>query len=243
LANTEQYSDALRDCLVFLPLSTPPAFIRSLAQSGQRVGIDVPRGMFGTEKAVQEALCAAADAGACAALCGNIGAIPLAKEAKLTAIGGFGLNITNRQALAFYHERGLAAATLSMELTFPQMQALCDTVLPTGIMVYGRQPLMLTRNCPRKAALGSCAACNHQGIKDRTGTQFPVMCAGGCSEVLNSVPLYWGDRTNEIPHTAFHLFHFTTETKQEVSAVLHAYHKGTPPPPAITRGLYRRGVE
>ncbi len=243
LADAAQVSDALRPHLVFLPLDTPTDTVRTLVTAGQKVGVDVPRGMFGTEEAVAEKLKSAAEAGAVAALCGNIGAIPLAEAAGLSPIGGFGLNLMNSQALSFCKGVGLAAATLSMELTFPQMQALGDTSLPVGILLYGRQPLMLTRNCPRKSALGSCAGCQHQGLTDRTGAQFPVMCVGGCSEVLNTVPLYWGDRMNEVPRAAFYLFHFTTESADEVAAVLAAYRQGTPPPPAITRGLYRRGVE
>ncbi len=243
LADAAQVSDALRPYLVFLPLDTPTDTIRALTAAGQKIGVDIPRGMFGTEDAVAEKLKTAAKAGASAALCGNIGAIPLAKAAGLTPIGGFGLNAMNSQALSFCKGVGLAAPTLSMELTFPQMQAFGDTPLPVGILLYGRQPLMLTRNCPRKSALGSCAGCQHQGLTDRTGARFPVMCAGGCSEVLNTVPLYWGDKMSEVPCTAFYLFHFTTETSDEVAEVLAAHRQGTPPPPAITRGLYRRGVE
>lgn len=243
LADVTQYSDLLRPHLVFLPLSTPPDIIRTLNAAGQTIGVDIPRGMFGTENDVAAALSDAAAAGATAALCNNIGAIPLAKAAGLCPIGGFGLNVMNKQSLSFYKGVGLVGSTLSMELTFPQIKALGNSPLPTGILLYGRQPLMLTRNCPRKSALNSCAGCQHQGLSDRTGAQFPVMCAGGCTEVLNSVPLYWGDKMNEVPHVAFYLFHFTTETRDEVAAVLHAYRQGTPPPPAITRGLYRRGVE
>ncbi len=243
LADITQYSDALRNHTVFLPLSTAAQDIRRLAQSGQAVGVDIPRGLFGHEEATLAALHAAADAGAHTALCGNVGAIPLAKAAGLKAVGGFGLNITNTQALAFYREQGLSATTLSMELTFPQMQNLRRAALPTGLLIYGRQPLMLTRNCPRQCAVGSCAGCRAQGLIDRTGAQFPVMCAGGCSEVLNCVPLYWGDELPKVPPMAFYLFHFTTETAHEVADILAAYRHGATPPPAITRGLYRRGVE
>ena len=243
LASAEQYTDALRPHLVFLPLDTPTDTIRALTAAGQKVGVDIPRGMFGREDAIAASLRAAAEAGAVAALCGNIGVVPLAKAAGLSSIGGFGLNVMNKQALSFYKGVCLAAATLSMELTFPQIQAFGEPPLPVGILLYGRQPLMLTRNCPRKSALGSCAECRHQGLTDRTGAQFPVMCAGGCTEVLNTVPLYWGDKLHEVPHAAFYLFHFTTETSDEVVAVLTAYQNGSTPPPAITRGLYRRGVE
>ncbi len=243
LADAAQYTDALRPHLVFLPLDTPPDTVRALTAAGQKLGVEIPRGMFGQEDAIAAALRAAAEAGAVAALCGNIGAIPLAKAAGLSPIGGFGLNLMNKQALSFCKGVRLNAVTLSMELTFSQMQALDEPPLPVGILLYGRQPLMLTRNCPRRSALGSCAGCRHQGLTDRTGAQFPVMCAGGCSEVLNTVPLYWGDKMNEVPSAAFYLFHFTTETSEEVAAVLTAYQNGSTPPPAITRGLYRRGVE
>ncbi len=242
LSSAAQYSDVLRPYLVFLPLDTPTDTVRTLTAAGQKIGVDIPRGMFGTEDAIAQKLKAAAMAGATAALCGNVGTIPLAKAAGLSPIGGFGLNLMNSQALSVCKGVGLAAATLSMELTFAQMQVLCAP-LPVGILLYGRQPLMLTRNCPRKSALGSCAGCNSQGLTDRTGAQFPVMCTGGCSEVLNTVPLYWGDKMNEVPKVAFYLFHFTTESADEVAEVLRAYRDGTPPPPAITRGLYRRGVE
>lgn len=243
LADAAQYSDALRPYLVFLPLDTPADTIRDLVADGQAVGIDIPRGMFGTENAVATKLKTAAEAGARAALCGNVGAIPLAKAAGLSPIGGFGLNVMNAQALAFCKGVSLVAVTASMELTFSQIQALGEPPLPLGILLYGRQPLMLTRNCPRKSALGSCKDCHGQGLTDRTGAQFPVMCVGGCSEVLNTVPLYWGDKMNDVPAAAFYLFHFTTETRDEVASVLNAYREGMPPPPAITRGLYRRGVE
>ncbi len=242
LADIKQYTDALHPYTVFLPLSTPAADIRSLTAIGQTIGIDIPRGLFGTEERVRAALKAAADAGAAYALCGNIGAISLAKECGLKPIGGFGLNITNTQALAFYCAHGLSAATLSMELTFPQMRPLLTAALPCGVLLYGHQPLMLTRHCPRQCAVG-CDGCHHQGLMDRTGACFPVMCSGGCSELLNTVPLYWGDRIQEVPAAAFYLFHFTTETAEKVAQILHAYRTGATPPPAITRGLYRRGVE
>ena len=244
LADIVQWSPALRADGVFLPLTADETAIRRILDAGQAIGADIPRGMFGQEEAIRAALRRFSEAGATAALCGNIGAIPLAIEAGLLPVGGFSLNITNRETLAFFRERGLSAATLSFELTFPQIRALCaDAPLPVGLMVYGHQPLMLTRNCPRSAALGGCRDCRHQGITDRTGTTFPVMCAGGCSEVLNSVPLYWGDRPDEIPAVDFRLFHVTVEDAARAAAVMNAYRDQAAPPAAITRGLYRRGVE
>ncbi len=241
LASASQWSPTLSCDRVFFPLDTPPETLEKACRAGQRVSVAVPRGLFGTEKATAERLAVAKAAGADSALCGNVGAIPLAQAAGLSAVGGFGLNITNPQALAFYREQGLTAATLSMELTFERVPK--SACLPMGLLVYGHQPLMLMRNCPRRCATGSCADCHHQGITDRTGTAFPVLCENGCSQVLNSVPLYWGDRLSQLPPVDFHLFLFTVESPAEVAAVLERYRTGAGAPGHITRGLYRRGVQ
>ncbi len=242
LADAAQYSEHLGADVVILPLSTPADTLRYIANT-VTMGVEIPRGMFGQEERIRQQLSAAKAAGAKLALCGNVGALPLAQEAGLVAMGGFGLNLTNREALNFYTDRGLAMATLSMELTCGQMARLLPAPLPVGIMVYGHQPLMLTRNCPRKAALGSCKDCHGQGITDRTGTAFPITCVSGCAEVLNSVPLWWGDKVSELPTVDFHLFLFTVEDAPRCAAVIAAYKQGGKPPAAITRGLYRRGVE
>ncbi len=242
LQNAAQYSEKLGADMVILPLSTPTETLSAIAKQTV-VGVEIPRGMFGQEDTIRRRLAAAKKAGAKLVLCGNVGALPLAKEAGLVPMGGFGLNLTNREALSFYAERGLKMATLSMELTVGQMKRLIPAPLPLGVMVYGHQPLMLTRNCPRKCAAGSCKGCAGQGITDRTGTAFPVVCESGCSEVLNSVPLWWGDKLTELPAVDFHLYHFTVEDAARCAAVIAAYTGGGKPPAAITRGLYKRGVE
>lgn len=215
------------------------------AAGGDAFGIEIPRGLFGTEEAARRALAAAREAGVRYALVGNVGALPLAREAGLTAVGSFGLNITNRDALAAYAAEGLAAATLSMELAFPEMAFAADSPIPTGLLLYGRQPLMLMRNCPRRAARGDrCDGCTpERGVTDRLGVTFPTACEDGCTELLNSAPLYWADRLREVPRCAFWLLHFTVESPDEVAATLRAYRRGGAPREGITRGLYRRGVE
>ena len=242
LQSATQYSEKLGADMVILPLSTPVDTLSAIAKL-VTVGVEIPRGMFGQEEAIRLRLKEAKAAGAKLALCGNVGALPLAQEAKLAAMGGFGLNLTNQEALCFYAEQGLQMATLSMELTLGQMKRLTPSPLPVGMMVYGHQPLMLTRNCPRKSALGSCKGCTGQGITDRTGTPFPVVCEGGCAEVLNSVPLWWGDQLTALPAVDYHLYHFTVEDADRCAAVIAAYKQGGKPPAAITRGLYKRGVE
>lgn len=215
------------------------------AGRGEAFGIEIPRGLFGTEEAMRRALSEARDAGVRYALVGNVGALPLAREAGLYPIGGFGLNITNRDALAAYAAEGLTAATLSMELAFPEMAFAADSPIPTGLLLYGRQPLMLMRNCPRRAARGDrCDGCTpERGVTDRLGVTFPTACEGGCTELLNSAPLYWADRLREVPPCTFWLLHFTVESPEEVATILRAYRRGDAPREGITRGLYRRGVE
>lgn len=207
-------------------------------------GVEIPRGMFGMEETIREQLRKAVAAGARYALCGNVGAVPLAVEAGLCPVGGFGLNMANREAVAAYAEEGLMAATLSMELSFGQMGFARTSPLPTGLLLYGRQPLMLTRNCPRQCHGASCAACAPaDGVTDRRGVTFPTACMGGCTELLNSVPLYWADKLNEVPPMDFYLLHFTTESPAEVERIVDGYRRGAAPSGEITRGLYRRGVE
>lgn len=233
-----------------VPLDTPPEVLRRLC-ARRPTGVEIPRGLFGADEAARRLLAAAKDAGAAFALCGGVGAVRLAREASLPPVGGFGLNVANRDALRAYAEEGAAAAVLSMELTFAQMAfaARGQAVIPAGALVYGHQPLMLLRACPRRAAEG-CAGCGDsrpRAMTDRRGAVFPLECGrdrpGGCVELLNGDCLFWADRLNELPPLDFWLLHFTGEDAGEVRETLRAYRGGGRPPERLTRGLYRRGVE
>lgn len=227
---------------VFFPLDTDPAILRAWADK-TAVGVEIPRAMWGMEADIRRRLAEAKAAGAVAALCGNIGAIPLCIETGLQPVGGFGLNVTNTGTLAALSSLGVTATTLSQELTFAQMKQAWPGKI--GALVYGRQPLMLVRACPRQGAVG-CKGCDGKNgaIVDRMGVRFPLECHRKASvEVLNSAPLWWADKQEELPPLDFKLLHFTTETAEEVDRVLSAYWHGGPNPKQITRGLYRRGVE
>ncbi len=221
------------DCFI-VPLGCYP--------SVARWGVEIPRGLFGGEDAVRTALRRAVQAGATFALCNNVGAVPLAREAGLAPLAGAFWNITNEQALAAAAQDGAQAAILSFELTFPQMQFAQDKGC-VGLFAYGRQPLMLLRACPVSVSKGCAACAGKSELIDRTGAHFPVHCHGGCSELLNSVPLYWADRLHELPSLPFYYLHFTDESPARVAEVLCEYRSGGTPPSAFTRGLYKRGVE
>lgn len=239
-------ADCGADALL-LPLNTAEENLRFW--SGRAVvGVEIPRGLFGREDAVSALCRAAADAGARFALCGNIGALEPARRAGLAPVAGFGMNLFNAGSLRTLAETGVRAAVLSQELTFPQMDFAAHSPVPVGILAYGRQPLMLMRNCPYQASAG-CAKCGgHGSLTDRKGVRFPVACEGGpgahgCAELLNSTPLYLADRLDELPRLDFLLLHFTDETPEQAASVLRDYREGGTPPPTFTRGLYRRGVE
>ena len=85
---------------VFLPLETPPEQLEALQKAGIPLGVELPRGMFGTEKALSRALCAVKELGILHASCGTLGAAALAKGAGMRLHGGLGLNLFNSAALA-----------------------------------------------------------------------------------------------------------------------------------------------
>jgi len=240
LANTGQWSPALQADAVILPLT---AFKQPLSvQPSCPIWVEVPRGLFGTSDTLVSKLKQAAAQGVQYALCNNIGALQPILDAGLKPIGGFGLNITNATALEFYRENGLQGSTLSMELTFSQMRFAQNAAVPCGIMVYGRQPLMLMRNCPRRGGAGCGKSGCQDGLIDRKGIRFPLACENGCTELLNSSVLYWADRKEEIPNLHFWLLHFTDETPEQVARITNEYRFGGKHRDGITRGLYRRGL-
>lgn len=206
----------------------------------EKWGVEIPRGLFGREEEMLRRLKEAKEHGARFALCGNIGAIPLSLEAGLSPVAAWSLHITNRHALSAAVESGVEAAVLSFELTGGQL-CFAKGEKGTGFFAYGRQPLMLLRNCP-VAAQRSCTSCRgHSSLVDRKGVSFPVMCSGGCSELFNSVPLYTADRPDLTDGWDFLYLHFTDETPERVAQVLSEYRTGGTPPRRFTRGLYDKG--
>lgn len=203
-------------------------------------GVEIPRGMFSDEDRILQQLKQAKAQGARFAVCGTVGALPLARAAGLPAVAGYSLHIANSGALSAAAESGVQAAVLSFEL-HRRATSFAEDMGCTGLFVYGRQPLMLLRNCPVKAAKG-CAACGGHGeLVDRKGVRFPVMCHGACSELYNSVPLYLADRDfwKRFP---FAYLHFTDDTPDRIAEVLREYREGgTPPATGFTRGLYDKG--
>jgi putative protease len=200
-----------------------------------RAGVVLPRGLFGVEEALRQRLEKLKKAGVKKALCGNLGSYALARELGFEVYGDFGLNIFNSEAA-----NQISSPLLSFELTLAQANRI--NAENTGLAVYGRMPLMLTRNCPVKNDVG-CAACGRNGaLTDRKGVRFPVICSDyPCAELLNSVPLYMLDRLDEI-RTDYAQLYFYTESKKEVEEIIALAESGVTPEFRYTRGLYYRGA-
>lgn len=140
---------------------------------------------------------------------------------------------------------GLSDIALSFELLMSDAVSLCaDSEIKTGIVGYGRLPLMITRRCPinngKPCGKTKRADCPHY-ITDRQGNNMPCMCSENTVEILNPDKLYLSDRQSELAKFDFVLLKFTDET--DTGEVLEMYLDDIKPDGKLTRGLYYRGVQ
>ena len=228
---------------LYLPLNIDENSVESLKNRGINLGIEVPRGIFGNEKAVEKLLMRAKSMGIKIAYCSTLDALAIAKRLGFETHTGFSMNVANSLSVGVLENLGVKSLTLSPELTLKDLANVGGRV-PRGIIAYGRLPLMLTRNCPIKNDK-TCQECKMGSyLTDRMGKKFPVVCNMGFSEILNSAPIYMADRMSEIKNMDFVTFYFTKEKKETIEAILEAYKKGKKLGDAssYTRGLYYRGA-
>lgn len=239
------------------------ALQKALLQYGidqQSVILDLPRAMLGAgaEDRIRQKIRRYKERGIRDFLCGNIGAVELCREEGVNAHGSFGLNITNGQAFSFYGSLGLLSAELSFELSRHEFRMLAEKgrngngisgqkTPEIGLMVYGRQEVMLTRNCPGANKPGACKGCGGQtALTDRKNMRFPVKCtriAGHShSIVLNSVPLCLFDEWEKLPEPDYVVLRFTVENSVECEGVTDAMLRHENPFHDYTKGLFHRGV-
>ena len=182
-------------------------------------------------------------------LLGNMGLLLPAREAKMRIHGDFGLNIYNSGAVNTLQEMEFTTATLSFEMTLPQIRDV-SKALDCEILAYGRLPLMITEHCLIRNQNGKCTCHlgNQPKLVDKTGSEFPIMKEGNScrSVLLNGKKLSWLDRQKDLQKLGLWAvrLYFTTEHSREVDRVLSDYLDPQPfDPGACTRGLYLRGVE
>ena len=181
-------------------------------------------------------------------LVGNLGLLIPAREAGMRIHGDFGLNIYNSASMNVLRDLELASATVSFEMTLPQIRDVSKAV-NTELIAYGRLPLMVTEHCLIKNRTGECNCKNASAkLTDKTGAEFPIIKDGdNCRSILlNGKKLSWLDRQDDLGRLglwAIRLY-FTTENVREVDRILEDYLNPEPfDPGACTRGLYLRGVE
>jgi putative protease len=227
---------------IIVPLYSGEKELSALAQSGLNIIAELPRGIFGSYERIADQIRKVKSAGVSACSVGTLDGLRLAKKEGMKIHAGFGTNIFNTQALEYFTSQGVSDALVSAELTLKQAASLGGR-LPRGLIAYGRIPLMLTRNCPAKNGM-TCAECRGKSsLTDRMNASFPLVCSNGCTEVLNSRPIYMADRLNEIKNMDFIILYFTTEEKAECERIINAYKNKAAPQCDFTRGLYYRGVE
>lgn len=140
--------------------------------------LDTPRGLFGEENRTVKQMKERMQAGFLDFVAGNLGAVALGRDLGARVHGSFSLNVFNTAALDFFQK--LAFPRRSSPWTHGGEVSRLGGELPRGLMVYGRQALMLTRNCPLANSPKGCLHCKEPGyLTDRKRKKFPVVCRGG----------------------------------------------------------------
>lgn len=208
-----------------------------------KISVSLPRVVFGDdEKYLAERLTECKHLGIGHLSTGNLGGVYLGRKMGFVLHGEFGLNIANAGCLAEYERLGLSDCLLSFELSLARARAIGGT-LPRGLLIYGKLPLMVTRNCPIR--LSGCRDCKGFGtLTDRKKEVFEVRCTGRrYSEIFNSKPVYLADKLEEVNGIDYGLLSFTTEGAKQVDRILLRYTQTHKPMENITRGLYYRNVK
>lgn len=226
---------------VILPIETSPETLKRVLDSGAQAAVEIPSAVFSNADKYVKKLTELKENGLSLAWVCGLDGVGIARRAGLRFVCGFGMNIFNSVSVSEAAALGAEDCLLSCEVSLAQA-AHIGGKLPRGLMIYGRIPLMMTRNCPVATKL-TCAECGGRSyLLDRMGVRFPVRCKNGCSFVLNSRPLWLADKLNDIRNVDYGLLWFTDESKEECTRVISDYRRGGAPQGEFTRGLYYKGV-
>ena len=226
---------------VILPIETSPETLKRVLDSGAQAAVEIPPAVFSNADKYVKKLTELKENGLLLAWSCGLDGVGVARRAGLRFACGFGMNIFNSVSVSEAAALGAEDCLLSCEVSLAQA-AHIGGKLPRGLMIYGRIPLMMTRNCPVATKL-TCAECGGRSyLLDRMGVRFPVRCKNGCSFVLNSRPLWLADKLNDIRNVDYGLLWFTDESKEECTRVISDYRRGGAPQGEFTRGLYYKGV-
>ena len=206
--------------------------------------LELPRIMFGRlEEDTARRIAATQDAGFAGYEVSNIAHLRLCRG--LSMSGSFGLNITNQLAAQFYADNGLGSMLILPEVKDSDISTIAPThdgrPVPTGVLVYGHMPLMVTRACPLQN-IHDCAHCDKTGVlTDRKAKKFPVRCGLGVRTIYNPVPIYMGDKPGALT-VDYGVAYFTLESREEAAQILDMIRTHAPFEGDFTRGLYFKGT-
>ena len=206
--------------------------------------LELPRVMFGAlEQDTARRIAATQDAGFAGYEVSNIAHLRLCRGLPMS--GSFGLNITNQLAAQFYADNGLGSMLILPEVKDSDISTIAPThdgrPVPTGVLVYGHMPLMVTRACPLQN-IHDCAHCDKTGVlTDRKAKKFPVRCGLGVRTIYNPVPIYMGDKPGALT-VDYGVAYFTLESREEAAQILDMIRTHAPFEGDFTRGLYFKGT-
>ena len=206
--------------------------------------LELPRVMFGKlEEDTARRVAATQDAGFAGYEVSNIAHLRLCRGLPMS--GGFGLIVTNQVAAQFYADNGLGSVLILPETKDSDISTIAPThagkPVPTGVLVYGHMPLMVTRACPLQN-IHDCAHCDKTGVlTDRKAKKFPVRCGLGVRTIYNPVPIYMGDKPGALT-VDYGVAYFTLESREEAAAILDNIRVHAPFEGDFTRGLYFKGT-
>ena len=206
--------------------------------------LELPRVMFGKlEEDTARRIAATQDSGFAGYEVSNIAHLRLCRGLPMS--GSFGLNITNQLAAQFYADNGLGSMLILPEVKDGDISTIAPThngrPVPTGVLVYGHMPLMITRACPLQN-IHDCAHCDKTGVlTDRKAKKFPVRCGLGVRTIYNPVPIYMGDKPGALT-VDYGVAYFTLESREEAAKILEMIRTHAPFEGDFTRGLYFKGT-
>ena len=135
---------------IILPLTE---IAKTEPENASKAVAEIPRVFFGKEDTVLKKLNELKARGIETAACSTLDAVYIARQAGMKIMLSLGSNVFNSLSCEQAAQLGADEILLSPELTLIQASRINSNV-KTGLAVYGRLPLMITRNCPIKN--GTC---------------------------------------------------------------------------------------
>lgn len=224
---------------IILPMGEILKHPECVQQYGKKLVCELPFLVFAQdEEKFVSALQKLKESGVREVLADNIGTFSIANDMNFTVHGGHGLNIINSISFGEYEKMGAEDITLSPELMMSAVGKIRNK-RKKGMIGYGFLPLMRFRACPAQSKNG-CGDCKGLTlIKDRLGIDFYILCSGRkYSSLLNSVPLYIGDKPHE--NADFVTLYFTFEKQEKCKKIFEYFYNKKSPAMKKTGGLYYR---